>query len=222
MIIYQLQIILSDKNKKASFKFGVYMQNLSVSIYSGSKENFQSEDQKKIFEESILDIFKEFIYTEKIVHFYTGGFDMGIMHLVGKKLIDLKKIKNNVKICSIKPTQWMNDKDDLSDEVIEVSSIQMRKERLSNSDFIIVFPGGIGTFDEIMDTLATQEKNVIIFDPFDLFSIFKNLITHSVQAGYTSEKTLEKLHVFSDPLHMKMFIRAEMNVFNKKNKLNFL
>ncbi len=190
---------------------------MKVSIYSGSRDAPLIMEKQIEFENSLKLILSEFTKTQKNVDFYTGGASSGIMKMIGKVLFEIKN--ENSTMIAIKPTQWMNDDDNFSHQVIETKTIQERKELLTQADMILAFPGGIGTFDEIFDTLATTEKDVLLFDPYGQMNLMLDLIEKSVEDGYTSAKVIKRLKVFQSPLEMKMHMRAEISLFNYARRI---
>ena len=82
----------------------------------------------------------------------------------------------------------------LMDEIIVAHTLEERKQRLLNADFVIFTPGGVGTLDELAYDCVAMQDGFLKFKPFILFNIdgfFHHLLEY-----------LKEVHLkgFSDPM----------------------
>ena len=80
------------------------------------------------------------------------------------------------------------------DEVIEVDTMAERKHIMAEiSDAAIALPGGVGTFDELMDIVALKKlglylKPVVIMNTKDYYQPLATLLERSVVERFQDEK----------------------------------
>lgn len=80
------------------------------------------------------------------------------------------------------------------DEVIEVETMAERKRIMAEiSDAAIALPGGVGTFDELMDIVALKKlglylKPVVILNTRDYYQPLATLLERSVEEHFQDEK----------------------------------
>ena len=80
------------------------------------------------------------------------------------------------------------------DEVIEVETMAERKRIMAEiSDAAIALPGGVGTFDELMDIVALKKlglylKPVVILNTCDYYQPLATLLERSVEEHFQDEK----------------------------------
>lgn len=80
------------------------------------------------------------------------------------------------------------------DEVIEVDTMAERKRIMAEiSDAAIALPGGVGTFDELMDIVALKKlglylKPVVVLNTCDYYQPLATLLERSVTEHFQDEK----------------------------------
>jgi hypothetical protein len=80
------------------------------------------------------------------------------------------------------------------DEVIEVETMAERKRIMAEiSDAAIALPGGVGTFDELMDIVALKKlglylKPVVVMNTRDYYQPLAELLEKSVSERFQGEK----------------------------------
>lgn len=80
------------------------------------------------------------------------------------------------------------------DQVIEVGTMAERKRIMAEiSDAAIALPGGVGTFDELMDIVALKKlgiylKPVVIVNTCDYYQPLSTLLERSVEEHFQDEK----------------------------------
>ena len=76
------------------------------------------------------------------------------------------------------------------DQLVVVDSMHARKQLMfARADAFAVLPGGIGTFDEMVEVLTWKQldqhdKAVLLLDPEDYWAPFQALIAHMVAHGF--------------------------------------
>lgn len=131
----------------------------SVGIFlASSTPTFDVGDDLKIFANSISDLDLDVVY---------GGGKFGLMGQLNEHVK-----ASGTKISGV--TLTMFDKigatpNNLDNFEIESDFFSRKKALMDNSDFFVVFPGGIGTADELFDvlnhsTLGIIEKNIYLFN----------------------------------------------------------
>ncbi len=79
----------------------------------------------------------------------------------------------------------------------EVKDMHERKALMSElSDGFIALPGGLGTFEEIIEVLSwsqlgIHQKPIGLFNVLDYYHSFYELIDHSVKAGFAASSNLQ-------------------------------
>lgn len=140
-----------------------------------------------------------------------GGTTCGLMKVVA----DAHKAAGG-KLYGVIP-QYMVErgiKHELLDEVYISKDLRDRKQQMLDlSDIILVFPGGIGTYDEFFDLLAMKQlkrhnKPMIIFNINNYFEPLLKMLQHGL-----AEKTIK-------PEHFELFEVASTpaELFEKINK----
>jgi uncharacterized protein (TIGR00730 family) len=90
-------------------------------------------------------------------------------------------------------------------ELFLTETMAERKERMvALSDGFVALPGGLGTYDEIFETLTLgqlgiHDKPNALLDVAGFFRPVVDLVRHTVEAGFASPADLELLLVDEDP-----------------------
>ena len=88
---------------------------------------------------------------------------------------------------------------------IFVEDLGERKKMMEKqSDFFIIMPGGIGTFDELFEILAMNqlglcEKPIGLLNTKNFFDPFINLLTHLEKFGFLRTDAKEQLYIQASP-----------------------
>jgi uncharacterized protein (TIGR00730 family) len=86
-------------------------------------------------------------------------------------------------------------------ELIAVESMHDRKRLMAETaDAFAVLPGGIGTLDELFETLSWKQlelhdKPILLVDIGGYWGPLRNLLDHIVVSGFAREQTRGLLHV---------------------------
>src|SRR6516162_4529684 len=86
-------------------------------------------------------------------------------------------------------------------ELVAVDSMHDRKRLMAEkADAFAVLPGGIGTLDELFETLSGKQlelhdKPILLVDIGGYWAPLRELLDHIVVSGFAREQTLGLLHV---------------------------
>lgn len=86
------------------------------------------------------------------------------------------------------------------DELIWTDTMSERKERLrSNAGIVVALPGGIGTLDELIETLTLAklglyDGRIAVVNVFGFYDKLKALLDHYVETGMMDRQTRERVH----------------------------
>ena len=86
-------------------------------------------------------------------------------------------------------------------ELFAVDSMHDRKRLMAEkADAFAVLPGGIGTLDELFETLSWKQlelhdKPILLVDIGGYWAPLRKLLNHIVVSGFAREQTRELLHV---------------------------
>ena len=86
-------------------------------------------------------------------------------------------------------------------ELVAVDSMHDRKRLMAEkADAFAVLPGGIGTLDELLETLSWKQlelhdKPILLVDIGGYWAPLRELLDHIVVSGFAREQTRELLHV---------------------------
>ena len=126
-----------------------------------------------------------------------GGLSLGLMDIVSRPTK-----KAGGRIVGIVPVSRTGLTSDINDETIQVADLNERKGRMITlSDAFIALPGGYGTLDELMSTLAflkftsNDTKPVIVVNTGGLFDPMLQQLRHMEALGLTDKSILKRIHV---------------------------
>ncbi len=142
---------------------------------------------------------------EKIVHYNLrlvyGGGNLGLMGTIATEVQN-----NGGTVLGIIPQTLKTlevAKDDIETLVVTDDMHARKKLMYVNSDLIMVLPGGIGTLDEFFEVLTwaqldLHKKPIILLDNDDFWRPLLDLISHQIDEGFVSPKTLTLFSTFSN------------------------
>ncbi|MEI7025835.1 TIGR00730 family Rossman fold protein [Paenibacillus sp. y28] len=99
-------------------------------------------------------------------------------------------------------------------QLIEVDSMHERKAKMSElADGFIALPGGLGTFEELFEMLCWSQigihrKPIALYNTRQYYDPLMQLITHSVQEGFSGSNHLQLLCCTSDPEELLSFMET--------------
>ena len=171
-----------------------------IAVFCGSRY-----DKKKNYIESVNEGIKLLAKTYEIVF---GGSKTGYMGIVAKSV---KAVDGY--LIGIMPT-FLKEKElayQQCDEFIEVSDMNERKKMIFEvADGFIALPGGLGTFEEIIDVLSWAQIGLIkkpigIFNPNHYYDSLIQFIEQSIDEGFIEESFRHQFFVNDN---MSMLIQS--------------
>lgn len=102
------------------------------------------------------------------------------------------------------------------EELIVTPNMQERKLRmLSLSEAFVALPGGIGTYDEILEILGTKQlgvhaKPMVLVNIDNFFAPLIAALDHVVQEGFALANIAELYHVAATPEEAMDIIQAKL------------
>ncbi|MBQ1547834.1 MAG: TIGR00730 family Rossman fold protein [Lachnospiraceae bacterium] len=90
------------------------------------------------------------------------------------------------------------------DELIETTTIAERREKMMElADLFIVFPGGIGTLDEMsevftMKTIGRLDKDIILYNLNNFYEFLIKMLDKMTESGFITAENRKKLFIAND------------------------
>ena len=90
-------------------------------------------------------------------------------------------------------------------QLIEGDTMHERKAKMSElADGYIALPGGLGTFEELFEVLCwaqigIHKKPIGVFNINGYYDPFLNLVSHSIQSGFSNDAPNRIINSSSDP-----------------------
>ena len=166
-----------------------------IAIFCGSKIG-----KKNIYKKETEEAIK--LLNNRQYSFIYGGGNIGLMGIVFETIKNYKG-----KITGIIPTilnkKHIRQKD--KKNLLIVNSMSQRKNLLiKKSDFIIIFPGGYGTLDELFEVLTLNQlkitnKPVFILNTNNYWSPLRNLLLNAYKEGFILKKDYNYIKWANNP-----------------------
>lgn len=154
------------------------------------------------------------LINEGLTMIYGGG-DVGLMGAVKEGAVNAWQEQGIVdtRVIAVNPEFFLKNQGNSGNDVHEetVKDMFVRKSRfLELSDIHIALPGGIGTFDEIGDVIATGDiathhkvmryvPQIILIDYEGYYQSLVNFLYETADKGFTSKDRLDKtIHLARD------------------------
>ena len=169
-----------------------------ICIYSGSNLGFRSE-----YKESAKLLGK--ILAENKIELVYGGSRIGLMGEIANEVL-----RNNGKVIGVMPKGLFSGEmvhKDLT-ELIEVKNMHERKQTMAElSDGFITLPGGLGTFEELFETLSwaqlgIHKKPIGILNISNFFDPLLHMIKNTCNEGFMNESNIKLISVSDNPLEL--------------------
>lgn len=166
-----------------------------ICVYSGS--NFGNNPEYKNIALQLAEILAQ----NKIELVY-GGSKVGLMGELSNQVL-----KNNGKVIGVMP-KGLFPKEIANmnlTQFIEVADMHERKKKMADlSDGFIALPGGVGTYEELLETLSWAQlkihnKPVGILNVAHFFDPLIDMINRAIQEGFMNPSNAKLLLVDSDP-----------------------
>jgi uncharacterized protein (TIGR00730 family) len=134
-----------------------------------------------------------------------GGASIGLMGVVAETVLDL-----NGKVIGVVPANVWKDEDNHRgiSELHVVNGLHERKElMMTAADGFIALPGGLGTFDELFEVLASRAlalhaKPIGLLDPLDYFGPFQAMLDRALADGFVGRAVRRQFIRESNPARL--------------------
>jgi uncharacterized protein (TIGR00730 family) len=126
----------------------------------------------------------------------------GLMGVIANEVL-----KNGGKVIGIMPRGLIKGENVHSHitQLVEVDTMHERKAKMSElADGYIALPGGLGTFEELFEVLCwaqigIHKKPIGVFNINSYYDPFLNLVSHSIQSGFSNDAPKRIINSSSDP-----------------------
>lgn len=166
-----------------------------ICVYSGSNLGKNPEYKKSavILGKALADNKIELVY---------GGSNVGLMGEVSNTVL-----KNNGRVTGVIPKNLFSDtmRNKNITNLIETHDMDDRKKMMMDiSDGFIALPGGLGTYEELFETLSwaqlgLHKKPIGILNISNYFDPIITMLKNTCNAGFMRETNLKLLLVSTDP-----------------------
>lgn len=126
-----------------------------------------------------------------------GGLSLGLMDTVSRSAKE-----HGGRVVGIVPVTRVAHTAAVNDETIQVADLNERKAKMITlADAFIALPGGYGTLDELLSTLAflkftsNDTKPIIVVNIGDVFSPLLQQLHHMCSLGLTESAVIQRLKV---------------------------
>lgn len=132
--------------------------------------------------------------------FRFGGTNVGLVGRVGTAAKD-----HGLDVIPILPRWLAEEHEEIvfdSDSTVLTDDLATRRLKLSDTDAIICYPGGVGTFDELFEVLARISLNeiesipVLVYNYERFYSPILLQIEHGIKTGTIKEHVQECIYTF--------------------------
>lgn len=99
-------------------------------------------------------------------------------------------------------------------ELIITNGMRDRKQTMEDkSDAFIAAPGGIGTFEELLEILTLKQlgrhdKPIVIYNIFGYYDAFNSMIEHAISQNFVKDKCRELYKLCSSPKEAMEYIEG--------------
>lgn len=154
------------------------------------------------------------LIAEKGLELIFGGGNVGLMKIVADTAIEHGGSVTGITLKSLHEFELTNPN---INEIIITHSLFERKERfLSMSDAFIVLPGGVGSIDELLEVMVSNQlgginKPVGLLNTNGYYNGFLDWLQRSVDDEFVSEENQRQIYVSENPKELlEMILSAKM------------
>ena len=154
------------------------------------------------------------LIAEKGLELIFGGGNVGLMKIVADTAIKHGGSVIGITLKSLHEFELTNPN---INEIIITHSLFERKEKfLSMSDAFIVLPGGVGSMDELLEVMVSNQlgginKPVGLLNTNGYYNGFLDWLQRSVDDEFVSEENQRQIHVSENPKELlEMILSAKM------------
>lgn len=146
----------------------------SICVFCGSGKGLNPE-----FQEAAISLGS--LFAKNDIHLIYGGGDMGLMGILANAALN-----NGGKVTGIIPEfllKYQNDNFKLENLIVTKDMHTRKAKMYEMADAFIALPGGIGTLEELVETitwaqLGTHQKPIALLNTCNFWQPFLNLIDH--------------------------------------------
>lgn len=154
------------------------------------------------------------LIAEKGLEVIFGGGNVGLMKIVADTAIKNGGTVTGITLKSLHEFELTNPN---INEIIITHSLFERKEKfLGMSDAFIVLPGGVGSMDELLEVMVSNQlgginKPVGLLNTNGYYNGFLNWLQRSVDDEFVSQENQRQIHVSENPKELlEMILSAKM------------
>ena len=154
------------------------------------------------------------LIAEKGLEVIFGGGNVGLMKIVADTAIKNGGTVTGITLKSLHEFELTNPN---INEIIITHSLFKRKEKfLSMSDAFIVLPGGVGSMDELLEVMVSNQlgginKPVGLLNTNGYYNGFLDWLQRSVDDEFVSQENQRQIHISENPKELlEMILSAKM------------
>tara|TARA_S200000501_G_scaffold355572_1_gene377398 strand:+ start:1338 stop:1919 length:582 start_codon:yes stop_codon:yes gene_type:complete len=169
------------------------MKNISIfcGAHEGNNPNY-AQSAKTISE----------IIAEKGINIVFGGGNVGLMKIISDTALDKGVEVLGISLKSLHALELANPR--LNKIVVTDTLLDRKNEFMSRSDAFVVLPGGVGSLDELVEIMASNQLGIInkpvgILNTDGYYDHLLKWFDKAVTEGFISSSNLKELLVSEDP-----------------------
>lgn len=161
----------------------------SLSIFCGAHKGHDS-----IFEDEAIKLVN--LLAEYNIDIVYGGGNVGLMKVISDRAIELGINITGITLKSLNEFEQSNPS--ISKTLIVDDLFQRKQAFIELSDGFIVLPGGIGSMDELLEVVVTNQLGLInkpvgLLNTNNYYEGFLSWFRESVKAGFVSQANFDAL-----------------------------
>ena len=161
----------------------------SLSIFCGAHKGYDP-----IFEDEAIKLVN--LLAEYSIDIVYGGGNVGLMKVISDRAVELGINVTGITLKSLNEFEQSNP--NISKTVIVDDLFERKKAFIELSDGFIVLPGGIGSMDELLEVVVTNQLGLInkpvgLLNTKNYYEGFLSWFKESVKAGFVSQANFDAL-----------------------------
>ena len=181
------------------------MKNISIFCGAHRGKNPQYTEAAKTVAECIA---------KKGINFVFGGGNVGLMKVISDTALDYGVEVLGISLKSLHSLELANPR--LKKIHIADTLLDRKEQFMSRSDAFIVLPGGVGSMDELLEVMVSNQlgginKPVGLLNTNGYYNGFLDWLQRSVDDEFVSEENQRQIHVSENPKELlEMILSAKM------------
>ena len=161
----------------------------SLSIFCGAHKGHDP-----IFEDEAIELVN--LLAEYSIDIVYGGGNVGLMKVISDRAVELGINVTGITLKSLNEFEQSNP--NISKTLIVDDLFERKKAFIELSDGFIVLPGGIGSMDELLEVVVTNQLGLInkpvgLLNTNNYYEGFLSWFKESVKAGFVSQANFDAL-----------------------------